>query len=153
MFVARCRINFCNPQKWRILSDFCLKTAQIRGAFSAHCPFKSHKSESYGVFYGFRLFKRNGDSVNGFRLDISRRREHRIENRSRHSHYRNGDCIIYGHGSAFAADTAFPLYMIETVRKKRHEYICARQSAYILYKLTRKHHSHIFGRCPAYRAA
>ena len=43
MFVARCRINFCNPQKWRILSDFCLKTAQNRGAFSAHCPFKSNK--------------------------------------------------------------------------------------------------------------
>ena len=48
MFVARCRINFCNPQKWRILSDFCLKTAQNRGIFSAHCPFKSNKRSHSG---------------------------------------------------------------------------------------------------------
>ena len=48
MFVARCRINFCNPQKWRILSDFCLKTAQNRGVFSARCPFKSNKRSHSG---------------------------------------------------------------------------------------------------------
>ena len=48
MFVARCRINFCNPQKWRILSDFCLKTAQNRGIFSVRCPFKSNKRSHSG---------------------------------------------------------------------------------------------------------
>ena len=48
MLVARCRITFCNPQKWRILSDFCLKTAQNRGDFSAHCPFKSNKRSHSG---------------------------------------------------------------------------------------------------------
>ena len=48
MFVARCRINFCNPQKWGILSDFCLKIAQNRGVFSARCPFKSNKRSHSG---------------------------------------------------------------------------------------------------------
>ena len=48
MLVARCRINFCNPQKWHILSIFCLKTAQNRGVFSARCPFKSNKRSHSG---------------------------------------------------------------------------------------------------------
>ena len=54
MFVARCRINFCNSRKWRILSDFCSKTAQNRGAFSARCPFKSNK-RSHSGDDGFRV--------------------------------------------------------------------------------------------------
>ena len=48
MFVARCRINFCNSQKWRILSAFCLTTAQNRGDFSARCPFKSNNRSHSG---------------------------------------------------------------------------------------------------------
>ena len=54
LFVARCRINFCAPQKWRVLSDFCLKTARNRGIFSAPCPFKSNKRSHSGD---------NGDEV------------------------------------------------------------------------------------------
>ena len=48
MFVARCRITFCNPQKWGILSDFCLKTAQNQGVFPVRCPFKSNKRSHSG---------------------------------------------------------------------------------------------------------
>ena len=39
---------FATPQKWRILSGFCLKTARNRGVFLAALPFKSNKRSHSG---------------------------------------------------------------------------------------------------------
>ena len=65
------------------------------------------------------------------------------------------DCndVVHAHGNAVTADAAAPLHMIQYIRKQRHKYIGAWQTADILNKLPDEHNNHVGGEQPAHRAA